>query len=119
MLFPRVGERVLSWRRELEAADAQLSLAVVEVPLLFEAGMQKAFDTTVAVIADERLCETRAGARDHGEIDARAARQYSQAQKATRADYVVENSGTLADLRHSIAELAVRLTESFGEGQNA
>ena len=48
---PRVGEAVLEWRRQL---GPEVEVGVVEVPLLFEAGMEDAFDATVAVIADER-----------------------------------------------------------------
>ena len=49
VLWPRVGERVATWRGE--TADDRV--AVVEVPLLFESGMEDAFDRTIAVVADE------------------------------------------------------------------
>src|SRR6185437_12984855 len=62
LLWPRVGERMASWRASLpEGALA----AVVEVPLLFESGMDGAFDATIAVIASEELRASRAGARGH------------------------------------------------------
>src|SRR5215217_233282 len=38
-LWPRVGARVAAWRLELDGADPPPRAAVVEVPLLFEAGM--------------------------------------------------------------------------------
>ena len=38
---------------------------VVEMPLLFEAGMEDGFDATIAVIADEDVRAERAGARGH------------------------------------------------------
>ena len=44
-----------------------------EVPLLFEAGVDGAFDATIAVVADEEIREERAGARDHRVADARRA----------------------------------------------
>ena len=47
---------------------------VVEVPLLFEAGMESVFDTTIAVVADEELRADRAGcARPHSRRGARRA----------------------------------------------
>ncbi len=46
---PRVGAHVLEWRQGL---GREVALAVVEVPLLFEAAMEDAFDATVAVVAD-------------------------------------------------------------------
>ena len=45
--------------------------AVVEVPLLFESGMEGAFDATIAVIADEEVRAQRAGARGHEALDER------------------------------------------------
>ena len=39
-LWPRVGERVAEWKQEVEALDPAPPAAVVEVPLLFESGME-------------------------------------------------------------------------------
>ena len=62
LLWPRVGARMASWREELERQSPPPRAAVVEVPLLFESGMDDAFDATIAVVADEELRE-RAGRR--------------------------------------------------------
>ena len=48
LLWPRVGAKIAAWREELETRAAAPRAAVVEVPLLFEAGMDGAFDATVA-----------------------------------------------------------------------
>ena len=61
-LWPRVGQRVADWKQEVEALDPAPPAAVVEVPLLFESGMEAAFDATIAVVADER-CARSAPAR--------------------------------------------------------
>ena len=53
--------------------------AVVETPLLFEAGMEGVYDATIAVVADEDVRAERAGARGHEAVDERAARQLPQA----------------------------------------
>jgi dephospho-CoA kinase len=98
LLWPRVGERIVDWRRQLEQAQATPRAAVVEVPLLFEAGMDDAFDATIAVIAEEGLRAQRAGGRGHEALDERKARQLTQQEKAARATYVVENDGTEGDL---------------------
>ncbi len=42
--------------------------AVVEAPLLFESGMEAAFDATIAVVADEEVRAERAGARGHAAV---------------------------------------------------
>src|SRR4051794_29228491 len=95
ILWPRVGERVVSWRDEVDAAQPAPVAAVVEVPLLFEAGMEGAFDHTVAVVAEESVREERAGARGHTALASRTGRQLSQDEKAQKADFVVRNDGSL------------------------
>jgi dephospho-CoA kinase len=105
VLWPRVGERVMSWRQEVEAADPAPPAAVVEVPLLFEAGMEAGFDHTIAVVAEEDIRAERAGARGHAAVDARAQAQLSQDEKAQRADFVVRNDGSLDELRETVSRL--------------
>jgi dephospho-CoA kinase len=104
-LWPRVGERVASWREQLDELDPRPPAAVVEVPLLFESGMEAVFDSTIAVIADDAVRDERAGGRGHEGVAGRTARQLSQEEKAERADYVVENDGTLAALEAKLSAL--------------
>ena len=103
MLWPRVGERMQRWRRQVEQRSPPPRAAVVEVPLLFEAGMEGGFDATIAVIADEQIRSERAGARGHQALAERAARQLSQGEKAQRATYVVVNDGTVDELRRKLS----------------
>src|SRR5436190_20237030 len=63
LLWPRVGQRIVEWRQEVEGREPAPPAAVVEVPLLFESGMEQAFDKTIAVVADEAVREERAHAR--------------------------------------------------------
>jgi dephospho-CoA kinase len=105
-LFPRVGERMIGWRTGLEGRH---DVAVVEVPLLFEAGIEGAFDATVAVLADEALREERAGARGHEGVEGRTGRQLSQDEKAERADHVIRNDGTISDLEAAVAAVLAEL----------
>jgi dephospho-CoA kinase len=105
VLWPRVGERVMRWRQEVDALEPPPRAAVVEVPLLFEAGMDKAFDHTIAVVADEDVRAARAGDRGHAAVDARAEAQLSQEEKAQRADFVVRNDGTVEELGVTLSRL--------------
>jgi len=113
VLWPRVGERVASWRAGLEDADPQPRAAVVEVPLLFESGMESGFDATIAVIADEAIRETRAGARGHASVAERTGRQLSQEEKAARADHAIRNDGSVEALRSELAAVLERLNPQF------
>jgi dephospho-CoA kinase len=108
-LWPRVGQRVTDWKQEVEALDPAPPAAVVEVPLLFESGMEAAFDATIAVIADKSLREERAGARGHAAVSERTGRQLSQAEKAERADFEVRNDGTLDELRETLSQVLAKL----------
>jgi dephospho-CoA kinase len=109
VLFPRVGERITAWRADLERVPDGPDVAVVEVPLLFEAGIEGAFDTTVAVVAGEEERRRRADERGHLGLEGRAARQLSEEEKASQADHVIRNDGTLADLERGIGELLEKL----------
>ena len=108
-LWPRVGKRVVEWREEVEALDPPPPAAVVEVPLLFESGMEAAFDRTIAVVADEAIRTERAGARGHAAVAERTGRQLSQEEKAERADFEVRNDGTLEELRGKLSRVLARL----------
>ena len=105
LLWPRVGERMALWREQLERASPPPRAAVVEVPLLFESGMEGAFDATIAVIADEDVRAERAGARGHEALAERGARQLRQQEKAQRATYVVVNDGSVDELKSKLSAI--------------
>ena len=105
MLWPRVGERVSQWRRGVERAPQPPRAAVVEVPLLFEAGMAPEFDATIAVVADERIRQQRASSRGHLALVQRAARQLSQEEKSGLATYTVVNDGSVDDLEDKLSAI--------------
>jgi len=86
--------------------------AVVETPLMFEAGMDAIYDATIAVVADEDVRGARAGARGHVATAQRAERQLSQDEKARRATFAVHNSGTLEELEAQLSDVLGRLTGS-------
>ncbi len=69
--------------------------AVVEVPLLFEAGLDSCMTRRSRSISEESLRRRRAAERGHALVDERAARQLSQEEKARRATFVVRNDGSV------------------------
>ncbi len=111
-IWPRVGARIAAWREEIAARDPAPAAAVVETPLLFEAGMEGIYDATVAVIADEAVRAQRAAARGHVGVDARAARQLPQEEKARRATYTVSNSGTIEELERELSGVLASLRDA-------
>jgi dephospho-CoA kinase len=105
-IHPLVGERIGAW---LAGLPAGTEVAVIEVPLLFESELEKAFDTTVAVVTEDELRRERAAARGHALVDEREARQLAQTEKAERAEHVVQNDGSLEDLEQALSALIGRL----------
>jgi dephospho-CoA kinase len=114
LLWPLVAERVLAFRDDLRSRRPQPPAGVVETPLLFEAGMDGAYDATIAVVADDALRSQRVAARGQASLAARELRQLSQDEKARRATYVIRNSGTLGELEHAVAEVLAALAGRGG-----
>lgn len=112
LLWPLVGQRVAQWRRDLDEHDPPPRAAVVETPLLFEAGLEAGYDATIAVIAEEEVRAARAGARGHHALDERSARQLSQEEKAARATYVVTNDGTVEELEDELSAVLDKLDDT-------
>jgi dephospho-CoA kinase len=105
-IHPLVDERIGTWLKSLPEGT---EIAVVEVPLLFETGMEGAFGTTVSVIASDEIRRERAGARGHALVDEREARQLAQGEKAARAQHVVQNDGSVEDLERELSALVEKL----------
>jgi dephospho-CoA kinase len=110
LLWPLVGARIAGWLEHVRALKPAPRAAVVEVPLLFEAGMDRGFDATIAVVAHEETRRERAAGRGHALADERVARQLSQDEKAQRATYVVHNDGTVAEMRRELADILAKLS---------
>ncbi|MFY9488926.1 MAG: dephospho-CoA kinase [Solirubrobacterales bacterium] len=101
MIWPLVGKKIFEFKTAGEAMDPPPRAIVVEVPLLFESGMDQAFDQTVAIVLADETRKQRAVDRGTGisELDARDERQMSSTEKSERADYEIVNDGTLDELR--------------------
>jgi dephospho-CoA kinase len=99
ILHPLIEMRRREWlaRRRSEGA----ALAVAEIPLLFEVGLQDAFDAVVVVTAPKGECLRRL-MEYRGIQEAEGSRimaaQMPPEEKCEKADYVLENGGTMEDL---------------------
>ncbi len=109
LLWPLVGERVAVWLALARAKEPPPRAAVVETPLLFESGMDKACDFTIALVADERLRSERAATRELARAEDRVARQLSQQQKAELATFMVCNNGSVEELRRELSDVLGKL----------
>jgi dephospho-CoA kinase len=109
LLWPLVGARVAEWLGEVRAQRPPPRAAVVEVPLLFEAGMGELYDATIAVIASEAVRRERAAGREHALAQERATRQLPQEEKARRATFVVRNDGGEEELERELSAILDKL----------
>ncbi|HEY3285560.1 MAG TPA: dephospho-CoA kinase [Gemmatimonadaceae bacterium] len=99
IVHPEVGRL----RAEALAAAARRGdrLVVCDIPLLFEAGLEGTVDGVVLVDAPEEVRRARLerdrqlGAAD---ADAMMAAQWPSERKRSRADWIIDNNGTLAEL---------------------
>ncbi|HVX34461.1 MAG TPA: dephospho-CoA kinase [Solirubrobacterales bacterium] len=105
-IHPAVGAETAAW---IAGLPDEVEFAVVEVPLLFEGGREQVFDTTVSIVAAEEVRRARAAARGHALVDAREARQLTQEEKAERAEHVIVNDGSVADLEAALSALLAKL----------
>lgn len=109
LLWPLVGEEIAAWRARALAAVPPPRALVVEVPLLFEAGLETAFDTTVAIVTDDAVRRARIADRDQVALAERERQQLTQEEKAARADHVVRNDGSREALRDQLSALLAKI----------
>ena len=89
---------------------------VVEVPLLFELGMENQFDVTVTVVASQDALLERISKRDNVSRENAGkllGLQLAQNEKIKRADHVIENIGKPGELFESVENLYVKIKKEF------
>ncbi|MCP4722888.1 MAG: dephospho-CoA kinase, partial [Desulfobacteraceae bacterium] len=89
---------------------------VVEVPLLFELGMENKFDVTLAVVAGQTTLLERISKRDNVSIESAAKMldlQMAQEKKIKRADHVIENNGKEGELFISVEKIYNKIKKEF------
>lgn len=95
-----------------EAVHSKQKSCAVEVPLLFELGMENLFDVTVVVTAADSTLVDRIAGRDG--VDRESAQkllaiQMPQSEKIQKADYVIENRGEPETVLKSVGLLYQKL----------
>lgn len=114
IVHPWVGRRRAELVAEAEAREDPPRVVVEDVPLLFEVGLDRQMDVTVAVVAPLELRVARLLTRSgltRQEVMAREVAQMPQDDKAARADHVIVNDGTVEELGCKVDRLWAELTK--------
>jgi dephospho-CoA kinase len=99
IVHAEIATRRSKFKEQSKAAD--LPLIVFDIPLLFEKHMEKTVDVSVVVSSPAELQKQRALARPGmtlEKLEMILSRQMPDAEKRERADYHIENNGSLKDL---------------------
>ncbi len=117
IVHPAVLEAQVLWMDDCERSDPH-GIAVIEAALILEAGVAKDFDKLVVVACDPSQKIERYAHRSRmslaaatAEVARRSAAQLPDEEKAARADYVIDNSGTLEDTSRQVQALWSALQE--------
>ena len=112
LIHPLVRKRrerfIALWRKQGSP------LVVLDIPLLFETGQEKEVDYVIVVSANDDVQRKRAMARPGmtgQKLAGILARQLPDVEKRNRADFVIENSGSLEHLRTQVDALSSKLAE--------
>ena len=85
------------------------ALFVAEIPLLYESESAHLFDHVIAVRSDEPIAKKRTK-ESNEEFEQRMTHQLPIAEKCAKADYIIENNGTLEQLETQVKTLYKQLT---------
>lgn len=104
IIHPLVFERIV----EIEGQAGPDDVVVHDIPLLAESGRADTFDAVVVVdvpedVQVERLVRDRAMTPE--DAQARIAAQASREERLALATHVIDNTGTLADLRERVLQV--------------
>lgn len=113
IVHPWVRARSDEQVQELLDADPPPPVILMDIPLLYENGLERTVDAVIVVDAplDVRIARVmnRSGLRAE-EVRARDAAQMPLEEKVRRADYIVHNEGDLKALEEQVADLWAKLT---------
>lgn len=104
VMHPQIAKEIEKFYEKNKSED----LLFVGIPLLFESKMEYLFDKIIFIYADDLIRFERLLRRNHyseEHANARINCQMPQEQKIELSDYVINNNGSLAELRFSVIRL--------------
>ena len=94
---------------------APQKLWIVEIPLLFEKNLDKGLDYSISIVSNYSLRVNRLKNRGFSPeaVEVRNSKQLPQAQKASRANFVILNDGSLEFLKRQVVHLYKHLQSAL------
>jgi dephospho-CoA kinase len=106
LLHPLVSAEYLQWRDDLAKLPNAPTVAVTEVPLLYEVGGESRFDKVVVITAPTKLRRARSVVA----VNEREARLLPDSEKVKRADFAYTNTGSIEELDAFVGSVMRELT---------
>jgi dephospho-CoA kinase len=111
IVHPAVIRQQDQWMRALGEKDPY-AVAIVEAALILEAGVKDRFDRIMVVTCKPAQKVARFAQRTgtsenaaRADVDRRTKAQMPDEEKARRADFVIDNSGTIEETRHQVQRI--------------
>ena len=106
LLHPAILQRIEELYESV-SKEGKYTSFVVEIPLLFEIGVESFYDITVTVLSSEDEAKkrfTQAGFKED-QYEKRISRQLKPGQKAAKSKIIIHNNGSLEDLEEKVIQL--------------
>lgn len=117
ILHPMVFERIKEFSNKMNAKDKVL---IIAAPLVYERGYEDRFDRTIVVHTREEIALNRL--RKDGipkeEALLRLNAQLPIEEKIKRADFIIDNNGTIEDTITQVEMIYKKLLKEAGDGGN-
>ncbi|MCX6364778.1 MAG: dephospho-CoA kinase [Actinobacteria bacterium] len=115
LLHPHVHAAVEEWASAQQEVRPRPAVIVAEVPLLFETGMETAFDFVMLITAPAEVRRRRLTAKlTESEFERRMAQQMPEEEKMARSDFVFHNTGERRALREFVGQTVAQILAGDG-----
>jgi dephospho-CoA kinase len=117
LLHPFVFEKIKDFVEKMNTHD---KILVIAVPLVYERGYENRFDKTIVVNTTEETALTRLEMNGVPKKDAllRLKAQLPITEKMKRADFLIDNNGTLNETKIQVQNLYKKLLKEAEDGNN-
>jgi dephospho-CoA kinase len=110
LLHPHVHAAMEKWATAQQKVRPRPAVIVAEVPLLFETGMETAFDFVMLITAPVEVRRRRLTDKlTDSEFERRMAQQMPEDEKIARSDFVFHNSGERKALREFVGQTVAQI----------